>query len=257
MRFHSPRCLAAGLALAVLALLPTAVFADDKYEELCAQGRKQLAERNYIEAEKTFGRALDLSPKEAYPHFGRALARRNLKNYQGTIQDCTDALELGVKKTVYYTLRADAHLALHDTEAAVKDYTAAITPEHHDPYPRLARAKILHTQKEFAKAIIDYEHALEDMTTAEKSEAASAEAWQGLARAYYEIGNPGKALENFQRAADLEPQVAQHHYWRGVIFHDRGLFDDAFKEADLALAIDNGCAAAYGLRGVCIPFPQR
>ena len=191
---------------------------------------------------------MNLSPKEAYPHFGRALARRDLKNYQGTIQDCTDALELGGKKSVYYTLRADAHLALQDSEAATKDYTDAIENDrnNHDPYPRLERAKILHAKKEFDRAIIDYKHVLD-------SDSNNAEALQGRARAFYENGEPGKALADFDAAARLEPRVAQHRYWRGVIFFEQRLFEEAFKEADIALE-DKDFAAAYGLRGIAMHY---
>ena len=145
-------------------------------------------------------------------------------------------------------MRADAHLALQDSEAATKDYTDAIENDrnNHDPYPRLERAKILHAKKESDRAIIDYKHVLD-------SDSNNAEALQGRARAFYENGEPGKALADFDAAARLEPRVAQHRYWRGVIFFEQRLFEEAFKEADIALE-DKDFAAAYGLRGIAMHY---
>ena len=123
MLSHSKRRFAVAIVPALLVLFATAAFADEKYEEVWHR-RKQLADGHYAEAERTFGSAVRLSPKEVYPRFGRALARRALKDYQGVVQDCTDALGLGVKKASITSLRADAQLAIGNTQAAEKDYGA-------------------------------------------------------------------------------------------------------------------------------------
>jgi len=72
--------------------------------------------------------------------YARALARQRKGDFQGTLEDCADALREEPGLTKVRILRADALLASSDVDAALAEYAAAIQRKPSDPGGPLGRA---------------------------------------------------------------------------------------------------------------------
>lgn len=237
------RRLALTIPFAVLSLLSTAFAAPPSYEELCQQGRQQLAAKQYQEAKDTYTQAIALSPKDSLAYFGRAFASRGLGKYDEVIRDCSEVLRIAPKMPEALAERAAAYYELKDYQEARKDFTDVLNLNFREPRIYLGRAKVLHAIKDFDLAIVDYSRVIDD-------DPKNVHAWTGRARAYYEKEDYGQALADLARAAELEPDFAQHRYRRAVIFYETKNFERAMEEAAAAVKSEPRFAAAWGLQGV-------
>lgn len=71
-----------------------------------------------------------------------------------------------------------------------------------------------------------------------------------LGRAYIEMGRPGLAVEAFDVAIPLNPDVALSYMQRGLAHASPGEYQPAIDDYDEAIRLGHGLTSIYGLRGV-------
>lgn len=160
--------------------------------------------------------------------------------YDQAIAACDRAVALKADFADAYILRGRAHAALNDQEHAVADFSAAIEIRPRDPQAPIERASAYIDQKNYAAAI---------------SDAASAIALDPkLARAYNlrgtalrALGQAQKAIEEFTRAAELEPN-ADNFYQRGATYQILGDHKRAILDFTQAIALDPDKPQTYYAR---------
>lgn len=54
---------------------------------------------------------------------------------------------------------------------------------------------------------------------------------------YSDMGNYAKAVTNYSKAIDLEPDFAQAYYERGMTYEKLGQYDDALKDMEQYLVL--------------------
>ena len=70
---------------------------------------------------------------------------------------------------------------------------------------------------------------------------------RGLAYAF--LGNPARAIEDYDQALRLDPGLAVAYLGRGVVYDALGLYHRAIEDFDQALRLDPSMARAYNDRG--------
>jgi tetratricopeptide (TPR) repeat protein len=91
----------------------------------------------------------------------RGFAQLQLKNYDGAIRDCCEALRLGRKLTAVYITRGDAYRMKIEPEKAIADYSTAIQldPNGGDFYTK--RGQAYHLMGKVDEAFADFSRSIE------------------------------------------------------------------------------------------------
>jgi len=77
------------------------------------------------------------------------------------------------------------------------------------------------------------------------------------ARAYTNLGskealngNFESAIENYNRAIELDPSIAEAHFFRGNIYASMGNFEKAIEDCTEAIRLNPNLSVAYSIRGI-------
>ena len=195
------------------------------------------------EALKDFDRAITLSPNYGAARNNRGNARMQLAQYDPAFQDFRKAVELMPQDAVPYNGRGRAHAELKRYHAAVRDFTRAITLN-----PRYAAA--YHNRSDAYLAIGDFKETADDATQALTLEPDQPHPDLLLlrARAYSGDKKFNQAIDDLNKAIELEPNLADAYIERGIIFTQNRRFDDAIADFNKALEIDANNVRAYAMR---------
>jgi len=80
----------------------------------------------------------------------------------------------------------------------------------------------------------------------------SAETHNNRGTGYFDIGNFEKAISEWNRAIEIDPQYADAYVNRGDAYLAKGEFDQALADFDKAITINPNDAYAYLFRGMCL-----
>ena len=90
-------------------------------------GALQLSTKNYVEAEKEFGRAVQLDPNSAQTHFDLGRAKQASGDLNAAIGEYQGALKLQPKSVQLQTLIADLYLQKGDLDLARQSYEQVLS----------------------------------------------------------------------------------------------------------------------------------
>ncbi len=123
----------ASAACALALLAPAQARAQVNAEQVLIIGRNVLSMDDYMLAIQYFNAAIKAKPYMADPYFFRALAKLQLDDYRGAVEDCTLALERNKFKVEAYKLRGFALQNMGRDSLALADYDRGLA---HDPTDR-------------------------------------------------------------------------------------------------------------------------
>jgi len=176
-------------------------------------------------------RAIKLDAKNASAYIGLGMARTQ-KGISGAIDDFTKAIKLDPKSSEAYFGRGGARAGKGDTEEAISDFTRAIklNPRHSMAY--MLRGEAYRANCETDKAIADFTKAIK----------------LGVPNWAHAYGNRGSerltkgdysgALEDFDKAIELEPKLATLYLGRGTVYLGKGNTEKARDDLTLAVKLD-------------------
>jgi len=123
-----------------------------------AESRRQLNE--YQKSIDDCNLAMKAGPNKPRPYFCRGLGEALLKQYEPAVKDFSEALRLDPSFAPVYENRAEAYMQLQKYDLAVADFSQAIKfhPKNHLPYMRRATAYM--SLKQYDKAIKDYDEVI-------------------------------------------------------------------------------------------------
>lgn len=120
------------------------------------------------------------------------------------------------------------------------DHTIAVEPEN--PMGHLNRAETLFQQGRFAEAVAGYDQARRLLPDDPRP-------WLGLASAHFRMGEPKQALQELDRALELDPLYYDAYIARGLFWGNIKAFENAVRDFSAALAI-NKTEEAFYYRGL-------
>ncbi len=183
--------------------------------------------------------AIRLNPKLAESYGDRALARYELGDKQGAIVDFTQSIQLNPNLAYSFYGRGVTCLELGEISGIFADFQKAATLFLQQEDIR-GREQRLHEIQQYYRNGIGFLH----------SNAKDAME-QGIKEG--KENNPDRAIHNFVRAIQLDPNLADAYFWRGTVYLELGSNREAIEDFTQAIALNPTWADAYHNRG-CIYF---
>lgn len=180
-------------------------------EHYYCRGAARLQDEQFKLAEGDFSRAVELGGGNlGNYHFGRGNARLYLQNFPGAVTDFEAALELMEPNPDLYTSLALAERGRNHYEEAIGYLDAGLLKFPSHPEMTHSRAVLyLETGKQ--------EQALKDLNTFLSLGRPTAMALLDRALLLYEMEEESKALTDLDRAAELDPELADIYFFQGQI----------------------------------------
>lgn len=240
-------------------------------EQVLLIGRNVLSMQDYMLAIQYFNAAAKAKPYLADPYFFRALAKIQLEDYRGAVEDCTLALERNKFKVEAYKLRGFALQSLGQDSLAVIDFNEGLRhnpidqyflfykgvaetelgrfSDSHETFDRLmrqyprfaegmsARAHLHAAEGDTLAALHDVEAAIEMNRTLLNPRLQRAEL--NARRGEWEA-----AIADMDEALRLKPDDASFHINRAYLRYNNDDYYGAMTDYNDALALDPGNRAA-------------
>jgi tetratricopeptide (TPR) repeat protein len=189
-------------------------------------GLIQMEKGDLTQADLSFRLALGADPEN--PEFHKNLGDLYMKKEVMPLAIDAYHEALGLDSTmaeVHYSL-GEAHFLNRDFNSAVDEFRAAINlnPEYRVAYLRLGDMYMI-DRKHFAQAAAMYE---EYVTYDEKND----HAYLSLGKAYFYLRELEKAIENLERAKELEPNDQETYHFLGMAYQDTKNLEQALKAYD-------------------------
>jgi tetratricopeptide (TPR) repeat protein len=74
--------------------------------------------------------------------------------------------------------------------------------------------------------------------------------YHNLANDYYKIGEFDKAIEHYNKALELRPDLLETYFNRGLAYTRKGLYDHAQEDLNKVIELNPNLAEAYYTRGL-------
>jgi len=149
-----------------------------------------------------YSKALELKPDYTVAYNNRGESKAQLQNHEGAIEDFNEAAKLKPDYTKAYFNRANTKNRLKNYAGAVDDFSKAISirPDYVDAYFGRANSR---------SRLKDYEGAVSDLSKVIELRRDSAVAYnnRGIARAI--LGNYREAVDDFNTAIQLKPNYKE------------------------------------------------
>lgn len=243
-----------------------AVSAQINTDQVMQVGRNALYFEDYMLSIQYFNQVISAKPYLAHPYFFRALAKLNLDDFQGAIDDATIAIERNPFITDAYELRAVAYQNLGRPSQAIADYdhvlsmlpenrgilfNKALAQEESKDYDGAAATfeTLLNYHKGYDNGYVgrarlrletgDTVGALADVDKALQLNKNSVNAY--LIRADVAINSNrdfAKALEDMNEAIRLQPKYAGFFINRAFLRHNLDDYYGAMGDYDYAIQLD-------------------
>ena len=133
-----------------------------------------------------------------------------------------------------------------DGQAAIKTCSAAIEMDEFAG----SDLAFLHNYRASAEAESDPDQALKDYDKAIELDPNLALAFGGRGFLYYDRNDADHALQDFNRAIALDPNLALAFNGRGLLSHDRADYDHALEDFNRAIELDPKNEAIFNNRGI-------
>ena len=138
---------------------------------------------------------------------------------------------------------------------AIAAASRAIQLSPDNPMGYLARGNAYRGNKDYDRAIADFDAAIAIAPTfgnAEMASLATFGAYQGRASTYLQKQQPHRAITDYSVAIALDPDNPEPHLWRAIAYHDIGDYDSAIADFDAAIALNPDDAEFYRMKGVAL-----
>lgn len=184
-----------------------------------------------------FTKAIELNPNFKFSHFGRGIAKYQIKDYKGAIEDQTSAIKIDSSFIKAYINRAESiywdNFFRRDKsefyKIAISDYNKAIelSPLSVDLYIKRADAKWA----------ISFQDSINDCTKAIEIEPNNATLY-GIRSLKKTHIDPNGALDDLTKAIEIEPNNGTFFFRRGLLKRNIGDHEGAINDLNRKIEIN-------------------
>ncbi|MDG2332143.1 MAG: DnaJ domain-containing protein [Flavobacteriales bacterium] len=175
------------------------------------EGRKKLKSKDYANAIEFFSKAVKIDSLYYESYWDRGYCKSMMKDYNGAVMDYTKALARCPleKKDILFSNRADCYKKLKNYDKTLIDYNNAINlnPEKQLHWYRRGEFKYYE--------LSDYLGAIKDLTQAIKLNPTDPRAYFSRGLTYYYIKDYKKSVKDISKSIELNPNKGQYWYDRG------------------------------------------
>jgi len=198
--------------------------------------------KDYQGAIDEYTEAININPNYNVAYNDRGFVKYKLKDYQGAIDDYTQAIRIAPNYALAYYNRGNAKYKLQDYQGAVDDYTEAINinPNY----------SVAYNDRGFVKyKLKDYQGAIDDYTQAIRIAPNYALAYYNRGNAKYELQDYQGAINDYTQAINISPNYNAAYYKRGNAKYKLQDYQGAVDDYTQAIRIAPNYALAYYNRG--------
>ena len=239
------------------------------------RGLAYVGQREYDQAISDYTDAIVLNPQDVEAYRYRGLAYQVQGEYDQVISDYTAVIGLNPQDANAYLVRSVSYARLGEYERAIEDidrasamspdvgykgfrdwiirlrgdsaeYDQAIADAPDDPENWHLRGLYYSEREEYGRAVDDYTKALELVT----GDGNAAEIYSDRGLAWARLGDDERAVADFDRAIEANPNLAEAWYNRGLAWRRRGEHGNAVLDFTRAIGVRADYARAYFNRGV-------
>ena len=171
-----------------------------------------------------------LKPNNAYAYYSRGIARAELGDTQGAIEDYTQAIKIDPNNAVAYYSRGIARSELGDKQGEIEDYTQAIKIDPNNVNAYFNRGTARYHLGDKQGAIDDYTQAIKipnyDILYFNRGNARD------------DLGDKQGAIDDYTQAIKINPSDVDAYYNRGNARSDLGDKQGAIDDYTQAIKID-------------------
>ena len=190
-------------------------------------------------------RCIDAKYEIADRLYNRAVAKENLEDIQGAIQDLTIAIGINDKFAKAYSFRAYLQIEAGNYQAAIADCNKALELN------KDADLSLTYFYRGNAyKALENYLAAITDYTQALQLDPNFANAYNNRATSRASLGDIQGSIADFTQAIQIDPQDAITYYNRGILLKKYGNKQGAIADFSSVIGINPNFQDAYENRGI-------
>jgi len=178
-----------------------------------------------------YQRAIQLDPKDAYPHNGLGNVYDDLGRYDEAIAAYQRAIQLDPKIAAPHNGLGNVYYRLGNYDDAIAAYQRAIQLDPKYAYPHNGLGNVYYLMGRYDEAMVAYQRAIQ-------LDSKYAAPHHGLGNVYYALGNYDDAIAAYQRAIQLDPKYAAPHNGLGSVYRALGNYDEALAAYQRAIALD-------------------
>lgn len=226
---------ALSIIITVTCLLPSAGQTYDYYNNLAKQ---EFDNKNYQKAIEHCSQSINIQPN-GWAYWERAAAKANLKNYRGSAEDYTLALNYysGSDKASLYYRRGYNYVDLGEYQKAIEDFNQALNYNHSTPGDVYWERAIAHEKLGlYQKANDDYTSAINRIT--DKKDLATLYSKRGYTRVY--LGKYDDAILDLNQAIQYDPNLGSAYWNRSLYWEKKFDYQKAIDDATKAIDIYKG-----------------
>jgi tetratricopeptide (TPR) repeat protein len=154
----------------------------------------------------------------------------NQEEYEKAQQMFNNAIRLAPEVSHVYVLRGHLNSRLDRNDQALSDFTTAIKLDPRDPYGHFYRGELFRKTGESDKAVNDYQAAL-------KFQPYYTDAFLGLAMAYLDKENTGKAAETCKKLVEIDPNDRRGYDCLGTLLLEQNRAAEAIQLYETAVKL--------------------
>lgn len=229
----------ASLFLVLVFHVASAQLSAEKY---IALARGDLDQMRYSSAVSRLNFALKTQPFNIEAWFLRAMAKYNLGDYQGAIEDYTQCVRLNPTSPAPFQNRGLSRAKLNDHYGAIEDYDRAIKIE--------PGSYFLYINKTYSQLQMElYDDAINTCNTAIglNPYLESGYMMRGLAEGQKELFQ--EAIEDFSKVIKINPENAEAYLRRAMAKNETLDPEGAKLDCDTAIALDSLSSMGYFVKG--------
>lgn len=190
---------------------------------------------------------LEKYPNSHLSYLNRGIAKSNLRDYKGALDDYNAAIQKNPDYLKTYLNRALVFVHLHDSDKALRDYNfiLKIAPDYGKAY--LARGWLYRERKNYNLALHDYTNAI---TVLQKDKYSLGLALLNRGRLRVDMNDPDSAITDLSFSIDIIPDIADSWYLRAFSWFSKGEFLKAKEDLLRALEINPNNGKIFYLLGM-------
>lgn len=207
------------------------------------RGRDYIVAGRYRDAIESLNILLRNQPDEHEGYFLRGVAKYNLEDLNGALNDFSKALEEYPAYTQAYQYRAIVRSRMGLYNEALDDFAKAVEIRPNNAPVYYSRGVTYFLNRQFDRSISDFTKFL-------KLEPTQPEGYTSRGTSYLYMGDTLAAINDYNKAIKVNPYWSDGYLRRGLLSIMRTKYEDGARDLTSAIELDSTYAIAYFYRGV-------
>lgn len=227
----------------ILLSFSTICFAQINTDRVLAIGRNALYFEDYVLSIQYFNDVISVKPHLPEPFLYRSIAKVYLDDYQGAADDASACIERNPFITTAYQVRGIARQNLKDYDGAIEDFAEGLKMQPENKV-FLRNLGVSYALKK------DYQHADSCFENFARLFPSEPSAYLTRAQLKIEMNDSIAALDNLNKALELDKSSAYAFALRGMILENQEKHSEAISDLDMAVKLDPEQSSYYINRGL-------